>query len=230
MPGIKNQSGFTLTEILIAIAIMALGFMAVAEMEFLSLRQKQRAEMGTIATNVIQFVSDRDMAEVKRAYLLNSNTYLDVQAGRTPDYSYCNGSSTSICGTCPCDPLEVVTPNPDNGATDETCAAVDVENFDPTSLIFRDTGADCEDDGAAIIAANGSPLYVVKQTSTTVTNTVEVSITYAVKTPTQFDDTGLSSVSIKDSLASQTYEITAHVDDYSDFIPAWNQVRVPHIP
>src|SRR3990172_2580237 len=180
----KNQEGFSLLELLIAALIMALGFMAAAEMQFLSLLQKQRAELGSTATNAIQFISDRDMAEVKRIYLLNSNTRLDAQAGRVLDVSYCDGSANSVCGVCPCDPLEAVTPHPDDGVDETTCAAIDRHNFDPTNITFRNTKADCQDDGDTILAANRSVLYIVKEATTTVDaavipNIVEVQITYA---------------------------------------------------
>ena len=231
---IKNQNGFTLTEILVAMFIMAIGFLAVAQMEFLSLRQKQQAETGTVATNTIQFITDRDMAEVRDRHLLNSTAYIDDQAGRTPELDYCNGSATSICAACPCDPLEALTPNPDNAVTETICAAIDSNNLDPNALTFRTTATACETDAAAL-PADSEVFYVVKQSTTTVDagvtpNIVTVAITYAVKTPTQFGETGLGSVSIRYSLASQAYTVTAHVDDWSDAIAGWSAVRVPHIP
>ena len=231
----KNQEGFTLIELLIATLIMALGFMAFAEMQFLSLLLKQRAELGSTATNAIQFISDRDMAEVKRIYLLNSNTRLDAQAGRALDLSYCDGSSaTSVCGVCPCDPLEAITPNPDNGVTETTCAAIDRQHFDPTNITFRNTKALCQADAAGPPAIS-SPLYIVKKAETEVDdivipNIVEVKLTYAIKTSPQFDDTDITSVLIRDSIASQSFGVTAHVDNYSDLIPGWTTVRIPHVP
>src|SRR3989304_3636408 len=233
----KNQEGFTLIELLIATLIMALGFMAFAEMQFLSLLLKQRAELGSTATNAIQFISDRDMAEVKRIYLLNSNTCLDAQAGRALDLSYCDGSSaTSVCGVCPCDPLEAITPNPDNGVTETTCAAIDRQHFDPTNITFRNTKALCQADAAGPPAIS-SPLYIVKKAETEVDdivipNIVEVKLTYAIKTSPQFDDTDITSVLIRDSIASQSFGVTAHVDNYSDLIPepGWDEVRIPHVP
>jgi prepilin-type N-terminal cleavage/methylation domain-containing protein len=238
MSGIKNQNGFTITEILVAMAIMALGFLAMAEMEFLSLRQKQNAEAGTIATNVIQFIADRDMSEVRRRYLYNSIVYIDAQAGRDLDLSYCDGSSnTSICDTCPCDPLEALTPSPTNGTTESTCAVVDSQNFDPDKLVFRSDDSDCKEDAEALIGEGRRVLYVVKRATTTqaIVNgvtTLTVSITYAVKTRSQFEGTSNPfSVAIKDSLATQVYQVTAHEDNYSDFLgPDWAQVRVPHVP
>jgi len=230
----KNQEGFTLIELLVATLIMALGFIAFAEMQFLSLLLKQRAELGSTATNAIQFISDRDMAEVKRIYLLNSNTRMDAQAGRVLDLSYCDGSATSVCGACPCDPLEAITPNPDDGVNETTCAAVTSHNFDPTNITFRNTKALCQADAAAL-PPNSSPLYIVKEAMTdidaaVIPSIVEVQITYAIKTSPQFDDTDITSVLIRDSIASQSFEVTAHVDNYSDLIPGWTTVRIPHVP
>jgi len=230
----KNQEGFTLIELLIATLIMSIGFIAFAEMQFLSLLQKQRAELGSTATNAIQFISDRDMAEAKRIYLLNSNTRMDANAGRLLDLSYCDGSATSVCGACPCDPLEAITPNPDNGVTETTCAAIDRQHFDPTNITFRNTKALCQADAAGPPAIS-SPLYIVKKAETEVDdivipNIVEVKLTYAIKTSPQFDDTDITSVLIRDSIASQSFGVTAHVDNYSDLILGWNLVRIPHVP
>ena len=230
----KNQEGFTLIELLIATLIMALGFIAFAEMQFLSLLLKQRAELGSTATNAIQFISDRDMAEAKRIYLLNSNTRMDANAGRLLDLSYCDGSATSVCGACPCDPLEAITPTPDDGVNETTCAAVTSHNFDPTNITFRNTKALCQADAAAL-PPNSSPLYIVKEAMTdidaaVIPSIVEVQITYAIKTSPQFDDTDITSVLIRDSIASQSFGVTAHVDNYSDLIPGWTTVRIPHVP
>jgi len=233
----KNQEGFTLIELLIATLIMSIGFIAFAEMQFLSLLLKQRAELGSTATNAIQFISDRDIAEVKRIYLLNSNTRMDAQAGRALDLSYCDGSATSVCGVCPCDPLEAVTPNPDDGVDETTCAAIDRQHFDPTNITFRNTKALCLADAAGPPTIS-SPIYIVKKAETNpevvdgivIPNIVEVKLTYAIKTSPQFDDTDITSVLIRDSIASQSFGVTAHEDDYSDLIPGWNLVRIPHVP
>jgi len=67
-----SQNGFTLIEILVSVFIMSIGFLALSQMEFLSVRQTRLAEQGTMATNIIQFISDRDASEVKKRTLLNN--------------------------------------------------------------------------------------------------------------------------------------------------------------
>lgn len=242
MPETGNQNGFTLTEILVALAIMGIGFLAVAEMEFLSMRQRQRADAGTIATNVIQFVSERDLAEVRRRHLLNLASCANAGLGVPFDLSYCNGSATSICNACPCNPLEVLTPNPVNGVVNEpTCAAVNALNLDHTDLNFRTTGAECDGDADAVRAADGSLMYVVKQATTTQAQvngqqTLTVSIAYAVKTQVQVNrelsrgGDGFS-VEIRDSLASQASQITAFLDTDPDRCRTLGWfLTVPNIP
>lgn len=236
MSRIKNRDGFTLIEILVATLIMAVGFLSLAEMEALSLRQKQYAENGSTATNIIQFISDRDMAEVKRRYLLNSAAYSRAQAGGAPDTAYCSGSTNSVCSACPCDPLQAITPTTTSGTTETTCAAIDIQNFDPKNVNFTTSKTQCQTDLTNLIKAKRAALFMIKQATTNVDatvvpNVVTVSITYAVKTQTQFTKTGLTSLSIADTLATQAYQVTAHIDTtYSDFIAGWTQVRIPHIP
>ena len=89
----KNKaSGFTIVEILVAVFIISIGVLALSQMEILSLRQYQLAEQGTMATNIIQFISDRDVAEVKRRTLLNNEVYLDYLNARNADFDYCDGT------------------------------------------------------------------------------------------------------------------------------------------
>ena len=40
---LQNEKGFTIIELFIALGVMAVGFMAAAEMQYLSLKQKQAA-------------------------------------------------------------------------------------------------------------------------------------------------------------------------------------------
>lgn len=240
---IKNEKGFTLIEVMIALFIMTIGFLAMAQMQFLSLKQKQNAELGTIATNMIQFISDRDMAEAKRVHLLNSIAYVEAQAGRLdplsgtePHLQYCTGEQ-NVCIGCPCNPLIAITPNPvpnqdqaGNDIPETTCAVISTHDFDPENVEFKAVQSDC-------VPANGGGLFVVKQVVTTIVNpgsTSQISrldITYGVKTPLQFEETDFDSVSLKDTIASQGFAISSHREDWSEIIGAgWNQVIVPHIP
>jgi len=158
MTAFSKEDGFTFTEIMIAVTIMALGFLAMAQMQFLSLRQKQLAEQGTIATNIIQFIADRDMEEVKRAHLLNSIAFMEAQAGRLvpgsdsePHLQHCKGEK-NVCTECPCNPLEAITSDLTNDeindegdcTTPETaCSVIDVHNFNPENVDFSTNEADC---------------------------------------------------------------------------------------
>jgi type II secretory pathway pseudopilin PulG len=252
-----KEEGFTLAEILIAVGIMALGFLAVAEMQYLSLAQKQKSELGTIATNVIQFVADKDMEEVRRLHLLNTIAHSDSVAGRTPDFSYCDGSAPSDCTNppcadpctgCPgqpCDTLRVLSvaqipnpaPDPANPFEESSCAPIQTDDFDPEKLVFDTDVNNCTDPDA--------DMYIIKnvrasqqQDPATLVQILTVTLTYAVKTPGQFAETALTIIDpdnnnqpiLSNSVATQSYVMTAHIDDWSQQIPGWTQVRVPHIP
>jgi prepilin-type N-terminal cleavage/methylation domain-containing protein len=252
---IQRQDGFTLAEILIAVGIMALGFLAVAEMQYLSLRQKQKAEFGSIATNMIQFVADKDMAEVRRLHLLNSIAHSDSVAGRIPDFSYCDGSAPSDCTNppctdpctgCPgqpCDVMEVLTvgqypnpPEPPDFDEESSCAPIVTHDFDPEKLVFDTDVNSCTDPDA--------DMYIIKnvrasqqQDPGTLFPILTVTLTYAIKTPGQFAETGLAIIDpnnnlpiLRNSVATQTHTMTAHIDDWSQSPLGWTQVRVPHIP
>ncbi len=249
MIALKNDKGFTFTEILIALSIMAIGFLAMAQMQYLSLRQKQQAEVGTVATNMIQFIADRDMGEVRRTHLLNSIAFMEAQAGRLytdPDrehLKYCEVEK-NVCDECPCDPLAAIMPDPsealgeDDADPETSCAVVDPHDFDPKDLVFSSDDSDCAD------ASEGS-LVVVKQVEVETGNDVDgdgnddqdvplifrMNITYAVKSPGQFEETDFESVSVRDTLATQSFVISGHREDWSEILgEGWDEVNVPHIP
>jgi prepilin-type N-terminal cleavage/methylation domain-containing protein len=256
---IHRQDGFTLAEILIAVGIMALGFLAVAEMQYLSLRQKQKSEFGSIATNMIQFAADNDMEEVRRLHLLNTIAHSDCVARRAPDFSYCDGTIPTDCShppcadpcscagstSCtsagvPCDTMRVLSVNPivvgdPDGET--SCAPIQTHDFDPEKLVFDTNVNNCTDPTA--------DMYIIKNVRasqqadpTTLVQILTVTLTYGVKTPVQFAGTGLTIIDpnnnnrpiLSNSVATQTHIISAHIDDWSQIIPGWTQVRVPHIP
>jgi prepilin-type N-terminal cleavage/methylation domain-containing protein len=239
----NNQKGFTFIEILVALSIMALGFLAMTQMQYLSLRQKQQAEAGTVATNMIQYISERDMEEVKRTHFLNSIAFVEAQAGRLdyesaaePHLQHCqSGNSDRICDACPCDPLAAVTPDPTVNVDDEgnnvpeiSCAVLDIHNLDPETVSFDTTKSACE-------GAGGDNLILVKRVLVDTDNTTTpplttLSVTYGAKTRKQFEETDFDDLDSKDTLATQSMIFSAHNEDWSQFIPGWTSVRIPHIP
>jgi len=231
----SKQSGFTILEVLIAILIMSIGFIALSQMQFLSVLQKQRAEAGTIATNIVQFANDSDLAKAKKMHQLNILVLLDTIAQRTPDYTYCGDSTKFGCTECPCDPLTAFTPNPVVG-NEKTCSIIDINDFDPENLIYTNqttcqTTLDSFGTEAMILVKDVDTNSVVVDGITIMT----LSIMYGVKSEEQFRDSGLS-VLLKDTLVAQSFEVTAHLDNYNESgaissNPAgWINVRVPHLP
>jgi len=231
----SKQSGFTILEVLIAILIMSTGFIALSQMQFLSILQKQRAEAGTIATNIVQFANDSDLAKAKKMHQLNILVLLDTIAQRTPDYTYCGDSTKFGCTECPCDPLTAFTPNPVVG-NEKTCSIIDINDFDPENLIYTNqttcqTTLDSFGTEAMILVKDVDTNSVVVDGITILT----LSIMYGVKSKEQFRDSGLS-VLLKDTLVAQSFEVTAHLDNYnengtiSSNPTGWINVRVPHLP
>lgn len=229
---------------------MALGFMAAAQMQFFSLKQKQMAEVGSIATNVIQFVADIDMAEVKRLHLLNTHVHTDLVAGRLPDFSYCDGTAPPSCTQTPCEdpcngcpglPCDVFENISENaivdGTNEFTCTAIETTNFDPEKLDFTGNIAECADPNADLYAIK-NVIAVETTDDASGLQILTITLTYAVKTPSQFSRTGLNIINASDgnrpiysnSLAAQQYVITAHIANWADIVPGWAQVRVPHVP
>lgn len=225
---LKQQSGFTLVEIIVALLIMVIGFLAMSQMQYLSLRQHSLAESGTIGTNFLQALSERDMSEVRRIHLLNSRVYLDSQSGKpiTTQDDYCSGSVDPCDSGCPCNPLVILTSNTNSDNTETSCAVIDVDNVDPVGIQYETSKADC----------NGGELYIVRRVvtdidTTATPNDINVNVTYAVKNANQFESYSFGSqLTLPTSVVVQNYEASAHIDDWSTYVPAWNQVIVPHIP
>lgn len=234
-----SQKGFTLVEILVAVFIMSVGFLALSQMEFLSVRQKQMAEAGSKATNVIQFAADRDLAEIKRVALLNIRTFIVESSGNTADYTYCDGSSdSSVCSNCPCNPLARVATDPTVVETKATqCAAIDLDSSDVESVNYTTDETTCLSNynslGADGLLILRSASVASVASSTTLTSIFTVNLTYSVKSLEQFIDSNFS-LATRDNLAVQGIVITAQTEDYSDTVPvsagAWGSVVVPHVP
>jgi len=241
----SNNKGFTLMEILVALTIMAIGFLAMSQMQYLSLRQKTMAEMGTFATNIVESVSDFEMANAKRINSLNARVYLDSQANllMSNQTDYCDNSPDAVCEQCPCNPLQVfVSDTYDltiNNNNEITCAPVDINNFDPTQVEFFTDLSICR------TVPNITPtVYIFRNVNstfdiTTTPNLVNINITYVVKSAKRINSMDISAsiddVSFGSSLTVQNIHFSGHVErDWNNFITlgggTWNEVFVPHIP
>lgn len=224
----QNQSGFTLIEIIVALLIMVIGFLAMSQMQYLSLRQHSLAEDGTVGTNFLQALSERDMSEVRRIHLLNSRVYLDRQQGKliTTQDDYCTGSVEPCDSGCPCNPFLVLTSTPGSDGTETTCAEIDLKTVDPAQIEYETNKSDCSDAELYIVR-----LVTTNVDTTVVPNEVNINVTYAVKNGQQFGNYSFGDpLTIPKSVLVQNYEASAHIDNWSTYVPGWTQVTVPHIP
>jgi hypothetical protein len=120
-----------------------------------------------------------------------------------------------------------VTPDPSQ-ALQITCAVIGVHDFDPKKVSFKSTKAGCT--GGA-----GDSLIVVKQVVSNTDDSTDppettLTVTYGVKTKSQFAETGFEGLSKKGTLAMQDMVFSAHEEDWSQFIPSWTEIMVPHVP
>ena len=247
----SNSKGFTLLEIMVALGIMAVGFLAMSQMQYLSFRQKALSESGTFATNMIGTVSDFEMANARTISLLNARVYLDSQASKIilNQDDYCDGSDDAVCEECPCNPLErFVSDTFDlqavGGDTEFTCAPIDSNNFNPGEMEFFRESDDCEN-----VDGLNPDFYVLKRVNSNFDNTVtpnliNLNITYVLKSTRQFESEAnqtamgsgeIANINFGDSIARQNIQVSAHVErDWTNFINlgtgTWNEVIVPHIP
>jgi len=250
---IRNKNGFTLLEIIVALGIMTVGFLAMSQMQYLSLRQTTLAQIGSKSTNLLQSLNDRDTQFSRIIHLMNSRVYLDSQSGTTitTQDDYCDGTPptnclnppcSDPCTTCPCDPLTVFTSDPTTNNTETTCAFLSTVEFDPTNIKYETNKGLCTN--PACLSENPPcklELFVVRRVVTTVDQTtipqeVNLRVLYAILTPIQFANFNLSDpLRIKDTVVFQTYETSAHIDqNWNTFINIpgqdWSNVTIPHIP
>ena len=223
----RREEGFTLIEILIALAIMALGFLATAEMQSLALRQRMRAESGTVATNIIQFASSRDVARVKQRRADNASFFIDVR----------NGKEACPSSEFP-DPLDALAEdgNLSEGNPQRGCTPVDIETPNPDKLTFDDK---CDLD------TPGTDFFVVKEVeradpiSISGVPIVTVTLDYGVIDRSQaekfdpdkeLDEQPFARRKGDSYLARHSSLITAHEDNWSQVCSSWTSVIVPDLP
>ncbi len=224
----RSQRGFTFVEVLVALLIATVGFLATSQMQYLALRQHNLADTGTLSTNLIQSISERDMAEVRRIHLLNSRVYMDSLSGKTitTQDDYCSTSTPPCVEGCPCNPLVIFTSNTDSDNTETTCAVIDKDNFDPANIQYETSKTACTD----------GELVIVRQVTTdidttVIPNTITLRITYAMKTKKQFGHYDFGDpLTNSTSVVVQEYSTTAHIGNWSTFVQGWTEVIVPHIP
>lgn len=249
----SNNNGFTFLEIIVALGIMAIGFLAMSQMQYLSLRQTTLSQVGSQSTNLLQSIADRDTQFARILHLLNSRVYLDAQSGKdiTTQDDYCDGAPPTDClnppcadpcTTCPCDPLTIYTSDTTVNNTETTCAFLSTIEFDPTDITYETNKALCTN--PACLSADPPcqiDLYVVRRVNTTINQLatpqeINLRVTYAIKTPAQFENYELDDpLRIFDTVVAQTYQTSAHLDQNWNTIinnPAqdWSNVIVPHIP
>jgi len=204
-----DNKGFTLIEVLVALFIMSIGFLALSQMQYLSFRQTQLAHSGTTATNLIQAFIDSDLSRIKMIHNLNQNLVNRLQTGEDIDSSdpaltYCN--SEPCDGICPCDPFKTINTVTDVNNIVTACSGVDLESANVEEPVYSTDTANCENPGV--------DFYIVRSVDLRVNNNEippqrTFNIEYSVRNPGQFNRNGLSSGS---SLATNTIEISAHVD------------------
>ena len=247
----SNCKGFTLLEVIVALSIMTIGFLAMSQMQYISVLQKTAAENGTFATHLIEGVSGFEIASAKRVALLNAKVYLDSQASITitTQDDYCDNSTDAVCAQCPCNPMQSFSSDTFNFLQDGVevrCAPVDTKNFKIKDIQYFDNINDC----SAVTDDINPSFFIIRRVAnefdnTVTPNQVNSEVTYAIKSVKQLkdadngfelDEGGESgALAIKKSLAVQRYEISGHVErDWTNFVTlgggTWNEVIVPHIP
>ena len=211
-----NHSGFTLIEVLVAVFLMAVGFLAMSQMQYLSFRQSQSAENGTIATNIIQAVSERDISSIRNTHRLNLN-YLE-NPNNSASEEFCRGSNNQCSNFCPCDPFRTILDNPATAGTEPKCAPIVLESFNPDGIIYLKDRNSC----SALSAGQPIDYYIIKNIEKIINVNIRTyRISYAVMTAAQFNDpdyvaNGFDStngfdIDLRNNLAAQRLEITAEI-------------------
>ncbi len=205
-----DKVGFTLIEVLVALFIMSIGFLALSQMQYLSLRQSQLAYSGTTATNIIQAFSDSDLSRMRSIHNLNMALVNDLFSGDITNREYCDND---LCNNeCPCDPFSVISDYPatatGNNSPEQICTAIKNENYTfGETIISDDSTVSCDD-----ILVNTSNEYFLTRTINIDTNVPEertYKIAYTIKNRYQRIHHPLD---LGNSLATQFIKISAHVD------------------
>jgi len=208
-----DSKGFTLIEVLVALFIMSIGFLAISQMQYLSFRQSQLAHSGTTATNMIQAFSDSDLSRMRSIHNLNLALISKIRNGNFTD---ANDTALKFCKTdlcsneCPCDPFLTISENPDTGTEgnpERICTAIDIENYAFDETIISTNPADSCDDTA-------NKYFLTRTISINIDNGIipeerTYNIAYSVKNRYQQENSPLE---LGNSLATHFIKISAHID------------------
>ena len=107
--GNKQESGFTLVEVLVGITILAVGMLAVAQMQITSIEGIDKSDEGTIALNLAQREMERIINMDYSDPILNDNPINngDLYSTASTDYQDCvdsTGTTVAPGGNCLDDP------------------------------------------------------------------------------------------------------------------------------
>lgn len=206
---IALNNGFTLIEVLAALFIMSIGFLALSQMQYLSLKQTQLAHSGTTAANLIQAYSDSDLSRIRIIHSLNQQLVIRLSRDENidandPILTYCNADPCG--GECPCDPLKVINTDTENNNLTRTCSGIDIEAVNIKNPVYSTDIDTCKKAGV--------DYFVVRSVDLRVENNEippqrTFNIEYSIKNPTQFNRDGLNPGA---ALATNTIEISAHTD------------------
>jgi len=194
------HKGFTLIEVLVALFIMSIGFLALSQMQYLSFRQSQLAHSGTTATNMIQAFSESDLSAVRNINKLNQNLVNKLSSGTSDirrDLEYCKNNEN--CDACPCDPFLTITSQPDTNNTLRNCIVLD-------STIPATKKGECDSTPGEYFLTRTITVDIDNNSNPVERN---YKLAYTVKNQNQQSKSPLD---LGSSLATQFIEINAHVD------------------
>lgn len=180
----KDHKGFTLVEVLVAAALMAIGLLALSQITFLTLKQNQRAIDKTSAVNILQTIAEKDLRRIKQMYDCNID---HIRDGGT--YS-CNTSILGAGVACPqyCNPFRTI--NTDPTRTEKQCFSITPSTSEVP--IQSTPESDCK------TITPKTDFYVLREVKQPSDGKYE--ITYAVKSLNQVDQAS-TSLELKDTIS-----------------------------
>ncbi len=205
----KNNSGFTLLEVLIAAAIMSIGLLALSETVYLSWRQSLRAEEKTVAVNLLQIARETDLKEISRIHSINM------------DFANSASATPPSCGTFPCDPFTTMQQT-------EVCIAVgDPDDFNYAASTIETDAQDC------VQNQPNSNFYLIRQVLRTLISGTRYNYTivYGLKSRQQMiNDPNLQLDRLNKTVARNYLTIMAAEKQITTNLGMTVSVTIPYVP